>query len=65
MNKDKLRSIRRKTRIRKKLKDVKKHKLLIFRSSNIYMPQFSQNKMIKLYVLIPQLKLIRLMAKKN
>ena len=33
MNKDKLRSIRRKTRIRKKLSDVKKHKLLIFRSS--------------------------------
>ena len=33
MNKDKLRSIRRKTRIRKKLNDVKKHKLLIFRSS--------------------------------
>ena len=33
MNKDKLRSVRRKTRIRKKLNDVKKHKLLIFRSS--------------------------------
>ncbi len=33
MNKDKLRSIRRKTRIRKKLNDIKKHKLLIFRSS--------------------------------
>ena len=33
MDKDKLRSIRRKTRIRKKLNDVKKHKLLIFRSS--------------------------------
>ena len=33
MNKDKLRSIRRKTRIRKKLNDIKKHKLLVFRSS--------------------------------
>ena len=33
MDKDKLRSIRRKTRIRKKLNDVKKHKLLVFRSS--------------------------------
>ena len=32
MNKEKLRSIRRKTRIRKKLNDVKKHKLLVFRS---------------------------------
>ena len=33
MNKDKLRSFRRKIRIRKKLNDVKKHKLLVFRSS--------------------------------
>ena len=33
MKKDNLRSIRRKTRIRKKLNDVKKHKLLVFRSS--------------------------------
>ena len=33
MNKDKLRSFRRKTRIRKKLSNSTKHKLLIFRSS--------------------------------
>ncbi len=33
MNKDKLRSIRRKTRIRKKLSNINKHKLLVFRSS--------------------------------
>ena len=33
MNKEKLRSIRRKTRIRKKLNDVKKHKLLEFRAA--------------------------------
>ena len=33
MNNDKLRSLRRKTRIRKKLSAVKKHKLLVFRSS--------------------------------
>ena len=33
MNNNKLRSLRRKTRIRKKLSAVKKHKLLVFRSS--------------------------------
>ena len=33
MNNEKLRSLRRKTRIRKKLSAVKKHKLLVFRSS--------------------------------
>ena len=33
MHKVKLRSIRRKTRIRKKLNEVTKHKLLVFRSS--------------------------------
>ncbi len=43
MNKDKLRSIRRKIRIRKKLNDVKKHKLLVFRSSkHIYASVLSE-----------------------
>ena len=43
MNKDKLRSIRRKTRIRNKLNDVKKHKLLVFRSSkHIYASVLSE-----------------------
>ena len=43
MNKDKLRSIRRKIRIRKKLNDIKKHKLLVFRSSkHIYASVLSE-----------------------
>ena len=33
MNKDKTRAIRRKLRVRKKLNNIKKHKLLVFRSS--------------------------------
>ena len=33
MNKDKTRSVRRKLRVRKKLNNIKKHKLLVFRSS--------------------------------
>ena len=44
MNNDKLRSLRRKTRIRKKLSSVKKHKLLVFRSSkHIYICITEQN----------------------
>tara|TARA_Y100000996_G_C22551787_1_gene653969 strand:- start:2869 stop:3216 length:348 start_codon:yes stop_codon:yes gene_type:complete len=44
MNKDKLRSLRRKTRIRKKLSNIKKHKLLIFRSSkHIYASILSES----------------------
>ena len=33
MNKDKTRAVRRKLRVRKKLNNIKKHKLLVFRSS--------------------------------
>ena len=44
MNKDKIRSDRRKTRIRKKLSSVKKHKLLVFRSSkHIYASVLSED----------------------
>ena len=43
MNKDKVRSDRRKSRIRKKLSNVKKHKLLVFRSSkHIYASVLSE-----------------------
>jgi large subunit ribosomal protein L18 len=44
MNKDKIRSVRRKSRIRKKLSNVKKHKLLVFRSSkHIYASVLSED----------------------
>ena len=44
MNKDKIRSDRRKSRIRKKLSNVKKHKLLVFRSSkHIYASVLSED----------------------
>ena len=43
MNKDKIRSNRRKVRIRKKLSNIKKHKLLVFRSSkHIYASVLSE-----------------------
>ena len=44
MNKDKIRANRRKLRVRKKLNGVKKHKLLVFRSSkHIYASVLSDN----------------------
>ena len=44
MNKDKIRSDRRKSRIRKKLSNIKKHKLLVFRSSkHIYASVLSED----------------------
>ena len=44
MNKDKTRSLRRKIRIRKKLNNIKKHKLLVFRSSkHIYASVLSED----------------------
>ena len=44
MNKDKIRSDRRKSRIRKKLSGIKKHKLLVFRSSkHIYASVLSED----------------------
>ena len=44
MNKDKIRSNRRKSRTRKKLSNIKKHKLLVFRSSkHIYASVLSED----------------------
>ena len=44
MNKDKIRANRRKLRVRKKLNDIKKHKLLVFRSSkHIYASVLSES----------------------
>ncbi len=43
MNKDKTRALRRKLRVRKKLNNTKKHKLLVFRSSkHIYASVLSE-----------------------
>ena len=54
MNKDILRSIRRKTRIRKKLNDVKNINFWFFVPQNIFTLLFLLNKMIKHYVLTPR-----------
>ena len=44
MNKDKIRATRRKLRVRKKLNEIKKHKLLVFRSSkHIYASVLSES----------------------
>ena len=44
MNKDKTRAVRRKLRVRKKLNNIKKHKLLVFRSSkHIYASVLSED----------------------
>ena len=44
MNKDKTRAVRRKLRVRKKLNNIKKHKLLVFRSSkHIYASVLSES----------------------
>ena len=44
MNKDKTRAVRRKLRVRKKLSNIKKHKLLVFRSSkHIYASVLSES----------------------
>ena len=55
MNKDKTRAVRRKLRVRKKLNNIKKHKLLVFRSSKHIYALYYLRAMIKHYVHFLQL----------
>ena len=55
MNKDKTRAVRRKLRVRKKLNNIKKHKLLVFRSSKHIYASVLSEVMIKHYVHFLQL----------
>ena len=55
MNKDKNRAVRRKLRVRKKLNNINKHKLLVLDPPNTFMLQYYLKVTIKHYVHFPQL----------